>query len=107
MLSFSDRASEKVREFLMQDPTAQGKLLRVFARPGGCSGFEYGVTFDEAKDGDEVVQFESFQVVVDPQSAIYVANLEIDYKQSLQESTFTFANKKAKSSCGCGISFEF
>lgn len=106
MLNFSDTASRKVKEFLTADPDAQGKNLRVFVKAGGCSGFEYGIAFDEKRDDDEVIEYDGFQVLVDPQSSLYVQDAEIDYHESIQESGFSITNRKAKSTCGCGTSFE-
>jgi iron-sulfur cluster insertion protein len=80
--------------------------LRVFVSGGGCSGFQYGFTFDEKiEDGDFCVENHGVQLLVDPMSAQYLMGAEIDYKEDLQGAQFVIRNPNAKTTCGCGSSF--
>jgi iron-sulfur cluster assembly accessory protein len=106
MLTLTEGAVKKVREFYTQDQSLQGKSLRVFVEKGGCSGYSYGFTFDAKKDGDNELQLEGLQVLVDPQSAGLLKGAVIDYKEDFTGSGFAISNPNAKSSCGCGNSFE-
>ena len=84
----------------------EGFALRVAVQGGGCSGFQYGMTWEEAPtDNDRVVEFNGLRVFLDPMSEIYLEEVSIDYVDSLQESGFKINNPKASGSCGCGASF--
>ena len=81
--------------------------LRVFVSGGGCSGFQYGMAFDDAtRPGDEVVEMDGVRVVIDDFSAPYIRGSEIDYVDSLMGAGFTVHNPNAVSSCSCGHSFD-
>ena len=81
-------------------------MLRVFISGGGCSGFQYGFTFDqEEKDGDTVVSNHGVKLLVDPMSVQYLTGAEIDYTESLEGSQFVIRNPNAQTTCGCGSSF--
>lgn len=104
-LAFSDAAAAKVRE-LMQEEGEDGLMLRVFISGGGCSGFQYGFTFDqEVGDGDTVIEKDGVKLLVDPLSFQYLAGAEIDYSEGLQGAQFVIRNPNARTTCGCGSSF--
>jgi iron-sulfur cluster insertion protein len=105
MVTFSESAKKAVNGFLNQDPALKGKSLRLFVQPGGCSGFQYGFTFSERQDGDDVTKLSDFDVVIDPRSLPYLDGCQVDWVESLQGSGFTVRNPNAKGSCGCGHSF--
>jgi len=80
--------------------------LRVFVTGGGCSGFQYGFTFDEeVADDDTIVEREGVSLVVDPMSFQYLAGAEVDYQEGLEGSRFVIKNPNASTTCGCGSSF--
>ena len=81
-------------------------MLRVFVSGGGCSGFQYGFTFDEVvNDGDTEVQKEGVKLLIDPMSFQYLTGAEIDYTEGLEGSQFVIRNPNATTTCGCGSSF--
>jgi len=105
VLVFTDAAAGKVGE-LIRDFHTKVAILRVFVSGGGCSGFQYGFTFDEkVEDGDFCVENRGVQLLVDPMSAQYLMGAEIDYKEDLQGAQFVIRNPNAKTTCGCGSSF--
>ncbi|SFR51455.1 iron-sulfur cluster insertion protein [Marinobacter gudaonensis] len=104
-LFFSDSAVAKVRELIEEEENANLKL-RVFVTGGGCSGFQYGFSFDEAQDEeDTVVERDGVSLLVDPMSYQYLVGATIDYQEGLQGSQFVVQNPNASSTCGCGSSF--
>jgi len=104
-LIFTDSAAEKVRDLVNEEGNPELKL-RVFVQGGGCSGFQYGFTFDEnAQDGDSRVVRDGVTLLVDPMSLQYLAGAEVDYTEGLQGAQFVIRNPNAKSTCGCGSSF--
>ncbi len=105
LLVFTDAAAGKVGELIREEANPNLKL-RVFVSGGGCSGFQYGFTFDEkVEDGDFCVENGGVQLLVDPMSAQYLMGAEIDYKEDLQGAQFVIRNPNAKTTCGCGSSF--
>jgi iron-sulfur cluster insertion protein len=105
VLVFTDAAAGKVGELIREEANPNLKL-RVFVSGGGCSGFQYGFTFDEKiEDGDFCVENHGVQLLVDPMSAQYLMGAEIDYKEDLQGAQFVIRNPNAKTTCGCGSSF--
>ncbi|MDB6087054.1 MAG: iron-sulfur cluster insertion protein ErpA [Gammaproteobacteria bacterium] len=105
VLVFTDAAAGKVGE-LIRDEANPNLKLRVFVSGGGCSGFQYGFTFDEKlEEGDFCVENRGVQLLVDPMSAQYLMGAEIDYKEDLQGAQFVIRNPNAKTTCGCGSSF--
>src|SRR5471030_2233821 len=105
VLVFTDAAAGKVGELIREESNPNLKL-RVFVSGGGCSGFQYGFTFDEKiEDGDFCVENHGVQLLVDPMSAQYLMGAEIDYKEDLQGAQFVIRNPNAKTTCGCGSSF--
>ena len=102
---FTDAAALKVHE-LIQEEDNPDLMLRVFVAGGGCSGFQYGFTFDEKReDGDSSVENQGVTLVVDPMSVQYLMGAEIDYKEDLQGAQFIIRNPNAATTCGCGSSF--
>ncbi len=104
-LVFTDAAIAKVREFLQTKPDAQGKMLRIFVQGGGCSGFEYGFSFDELKDGDLVIPQGDIEVLLDSFSLPYLEGCYVDHTETLMGSGFSVKNPNATGTCGCGHSF--
>ena len=104
-IQMSARAADKVSE-LIEDEGNDELKLRVFVTGGGCSGFSYGFTFDDAiAQDDTVVQRSGVTMVVDPMSYQYLVGAEVDFKEDLQGSQFVVTNPNASSTCGCGNSF--
>jgi iron-sulfur cluster insertion protein len=104
-LNFTDSAARKVKE-LIEEENNPNLMLRVFISGGGCSGFQYGFTFDEAEqEGDTKVSKGGVTLLIDPMSFQYLVGSEIDYQESLQGAQFVIKNPNAKTSCGCGSSF--
>ncbi|GBG01922.1 putative iron-sulfur cluster insertion protein ErpA [Azospira sp. I13] len=104
-LVFTDNAAAKVRELIEEEGNAELKL-RVFVTGGGCSGFQYGFTFDEAaNDDDTVMEKDGVTLLIDPMSFQYLVGAEIDYSEGLEGSQFVIKNPNASSTCGCGSSF--
>lgn len=105
LLSLTDAAVEKVKHFASTMPDSQGKPLRIFIQGGGCSGFQYGFTFDEKRDNDTVIETGGIEVVVDPQSATYLKDAKVDYVEDFRGAGFSVQNPNATGGCGCGKSF--
>ena len=104
-LVFTDDAAAKVKS-LIEEENNSGLMLRVFVTGGGCSGFQYGFTFDEnTEDGDAEVVNQGVTLVIDPMSVQYLMGAEIDYKEDLQGAQFIIRNPNATTTCGCGQSF--
>lgn len=104
-LIFTDAAASKVRE-LIEEEANDALKLRVFVSGGGCSGFQYGFSFDEAvDDGDTQVENGGVTLLVDPMSFQYLMGAEIDYKEDLEGAQFVIRNPNASTTCGCGSSF--
>lgn len=105
MLQLTDRAVEKVRELLVAE-NKPGYGLRVAVQGGGCSGFQYGLTWEkEQQENDQVLEFDGLKVYVDAMSGMYLDEVKIDYVDGLQGSGFQIRNPKATGTCGCGSSF--
>lgn len=105
-LEFSDSAAAKVRELIAEEENPN-LMLRVFVTGGGCSGFQYGFTFDESlNDGDTEIEKNGVRLLVDPMSFQYLAGAEIDYIDDLQGARFVIRNPNAATTCGCGSSFD-
>lgn len=104
-LVFTEAAASKVRELILEEANP-ALNLRVYITGGGCSGFQYGFTFDEAvEEGDVSVTRNDVTLVVDPLSFQYLEGAEIDYSESLQGARFVIRNPNAATTCGCGSSF--
>ena len=104
-LGFTDSAARKVRA-LLEEEANQNLKLRVFVTGGGCSGFQYGFSFDEnQEEGDTRVDKNGVALLVDPMSFQYLQGAEIDYKEDVEGAQFVIRNPNAASTCGCGNSF--
>ena len=104
-LIFSDAAASKVKQ-LIEEEGNDNLMLRVFVSGGGCSGFQYGFTFDEnEQDGDTKVENHGVTLLVDPMSFQYLTGAEIDYKEDISGAQFVIRNPNAATTCGCGSSF--
>jgi len=104
-LVFTDAAAAKVKRLIDEEGNPNLKL-RVFVQGGGCSGFQYGFTFDEeAGDDDTRMEKGGVMLLIDPMSLQYLAGAEIDYQQNVEGEQFVIKNPNAKSTCGCGSSF--
>ncbi len=104
-LVFTDAAAVKVAELIREEENPDLKL-RVFISGGGCSGFQYGFTFDErVEDGDTAVENGGVTLLVDPMSVQYLMGAEIDYREDLEGAQFVIRNPNATTTCGCGSSF--
>jgi iron-sulfur cluster insertion protein len=104
-LIFTDAAALKVGELIKEEDNPD-LMLRVFVSGGGCSGFQYGFTFDEKiEEGDSSIDNQGVTLLVDPMSVQYLMGAEIDYKEDLQGAQFVIRNPNAATTCGCGSSF--
>lgn len=104
-LIFTSNAANKVKALIEEEGNNNLKL-RVFVSGGGCSGFQYGFTFDEVvNDGDTSVETEGVTLLIDPMSFQYLSGAEIDYTEGLEGAQFVIRNPNATTTCGCGSSF--
>lgn len=102
---FTDAAAAKVKELIAEEGNPDLKL-RVFVQGGGCSGFQYGFTFDEEiNEDDTAMTKDGVQLLIDAMSYQYLVGAEIDYKDDLTGAQFVIKNPNASSTCGCGSSF--
>lgn len=104
-ISVTEKAAEKVKTALAK----QGKTdsaLRLYVSGGGCSGFQYGLAFDQKNAEDEVVEAHGVKIIIDRESAKYVEGSEIDYVESVMGEGFKISNPNATETCGCGHSFK-
>ncbi len=98
-------AARKVSELVARDGNPN-LMLRVYIEGGGCSGFQYGFSFDEeVQEGDTTLEIDAVRVIVDPMSLQYLTGSRVDYKEDLQGSRFVVENPNAATTCGCGASF--
>ncbi|MEK9687941.1 MAG: iron-sulfur cluster insertion protein ErpA [Gammaproteobacteria bacterium] len=105
VINFTSSAAGKVRELIDKEGNTDLKL-RVYIQGGGCSGFQYGFTFDEsAQDGDSEIITDGVSLLVDPMSVQYLKGAEIDFKEDLSGAQFVIRNPNASTTCGCGSSF--
>ncbi len=105
VLNFTEAAANKVKGLIEEEKNDDLKL-RVFVSGGGCSGFQYGFTFDEEiNDGDTTVEKNGVKLLIDPMSFQYLVGADIDYTEGLEGSQFVIRNPNAKTTCGCGSSF--
>jgi iron-sulfur cluster assembly protein len=106
MITLTDNAAEKVREFMSGQATVDETAgLRVGVRGGGCSGFQYALAFDAQRDGDTVFEDKGIRLLVDNPSLTYVRGSVIDFVDGLQGAGFKVENPNVIAACGCGSSF--
>jgi len=104
-LIFTSAAARKVAELIEEEGNPE-LMLRIYIQGGGCSGFQYGFTFDEnEEEGDTCVENQGVKLLIDPMSFQYLAGAEIDYREDLEGAQFVIRNPNAKTTCGCGSSF--
>jgi iron-sulfur cluster assembly accessory protein len=104
MITLTPRAAKQIRSMHAELNEPQ-KRLRVLVESGGCSGFQYGMSFDEPKDGDTVLESEGVPVIIDATSLAYMQGSAIDFDDGLHGKGFEIKNPNAQSTCGCGKSF--
>jgi len=105
IVGLTARAAEECKS-LMALPENAGKNLRIYVEQGGCSGMQYGMVFDEKRDGDLSAEKHGVEILVDPISAQYLRGTLVDFSDALTAGGFKISNPNAKQSCGCGKSFE-
>ena len=104
-LVFTDAAADKVKQLIEEEGNPALKL-RVFVTGGGCSGFQYGFTFDESVNDDDTPMVKNgVTLLIDPMSYQYLIGAEIDYKEDIEGAQFVIKNPNATTTCGCGSSF--
>ena len=106
VVTITENAAGQIKTIQSGDPENAGKSLRIYVEGGGCSGLQYGMIFDEKRDGDLVVEAGGVAVLVDPESANFLRGSVIDFSDSLAGGGFKIKNPNAHHSCGCGKSFE-
>lgn len=104
MLSFTDKSVAQIRQ-LEAEKAKEGQLLRIFVDAGGCSGFEYGMSFDEKKEEDQVLESNGVSFLIDETSLEYLNGSVVDFDDGLNGKGFDIQNPNANSTCGCGRSF--
>ena len=106
VVRLTESAASQVKTLLTDDPEKAGKSLRLYVEDGGCSGLQYGLTFDGKRDNDLLVECFGLSVFVDPFSANYLRGSVVDFSDALTGGGFKVSNPNARQSCGCGKSFE-
>lgn len=104
MISLTENAANRIRE-MSSESEDDSKILRIFVDPGGCSGFEYGMSLDAPKDGDEIQESHGVAFAVDAESLVYLDGSEVHFDDGLSGTGFEIRNPNAQSTCGCGKSF--
>jgi iron-sulfur cluster assembly protein len=105
MVNLTPAAAEKLSGIMSQKGMVDTHALRVFVKGGGCGGMQYGMTFDEKREGDEVYEQHGLRIIVDSTSLFYIDGANIDYVDNLMGGGFHIDNPQATSACGCGSSF--
>jgi iron-sulfur cluster assembly protein/iron-sulfur cluster insertion protein len=104
MITLTPRAAAQIRH-MQKELEAEDKALRLLVESGGCSGFQYGMSFDEAKPDDQSCESEGVMMILDATSAAYLGGSNVDFDDGLQGKGFEIKNPNAQSTCGCGKSF--
>lgn len=104
IVTLTPRAASEVKDLLTK-PENNGKHFRIYVEQGGCSGMQYGMVFDEFREGDFISAEDGLTVLVDAISAQYIRGTTVDFSDTLTGSGFKISNPNAKESCGCGKSF--
>jgi iron-sulfur cluster assembly protein len=105
-ITLTPKAAAKIGELLGSQADSEGQALRVAVRGGGCSGFQYALAFDRAKEEDHVFEVDGVSVIVDKVSMQFVFGSEVDYIEGLQGAGFQVNNPNVVAACGCGSSFQ-
>lgn len=106
MIQISDNAAKKLETILLEEKSSENTKVRVYVQGGGCSGFQYGFTFDDDTNEDDfTIDIGTTKLIVDAMSAQYLSGAEIDYVDELNGSSFKIKNPNAQTTCGCGSSF--
>ncbi len=105
-ISLTEKAASKIAELLGAQEGSEDQALRVAVRGGGCSGFQYALAFDKAKEDDNVFEVDGVAVIVDKVSMQFVFGSEVDYVEGLQGAGFQVNNPNVVAACGCGSSFQ-
>lgn len=106
VISVTESAAGQIKHLQGAQPENAGKHLRIYVEPGGCSGKQYGMVFDERREGDLSADMHGVLVLVDPISADHVRGSVVDFSDNLTGGGFKISNPNARQSCGCGKSFE-
>ena len=106
VVSLTPNAVNKIKELTLSDPQAQGKAMRICLEAGGCSGYQYGFSYDVKKEGDYVLAPDGIEVVIDAKSVDLLKGSGVDYKTDFGGEGFAIQNPNVKKSCGCGNSVE-
>ena len=105
-IKLSEKAADKITELIGSGDAGENQALRIAVRGGGCSGFQYALAFDKAKDDDHVFEVDGVGVIVDKTSMQFVFGSEVDYIEGLQGAGFQVNNPNVVAACGCGSSFQ-
>jgi len=106
MITVTESAFHQLRTLVSENPDYRNKGLRIFVETGGCAGMQYGMQFDQAKEGDYRIQQEGVEVLIDTYSAGYLKDSTLDFSDGLTGTGFKITNPNAVRNCGCGNSFE-
>jgi iron-sulfur cluster assembly accessory protein len=106
MINVTDSAFRRLHELIAENPEYRDKGLRIFVETGGCAGMQYGMQFDQAKQGDQRIEQNGVEVVVNSYSANYLTGATIAFLDGLSGAGFKITNPNVARSCGCGSSFE-
>jgi iron-sulfur cluster assembly accessory protein len=106
MITVTDSAFRRLHDLIAENPEYREKGLRIFVETGGCAGMQYGMQFDEVKQGDQRIAQDGVEVLVDPYSADYLTGAIVDFADGLTGAGFKITNPNVVRSCGCGSSFE-
>ena len=106
MIHVTPSAVQQLRTLLENRPADSGKGLRIQIAKGGCSGLQYEMELDQKRDDDAVVEQDGVQFLVDPESAVYLQDATLDFRDGLTGAGFQVVNPNASRTCGCGSSFE-
>jgi iron-sulfur cluster assembly accessory protein len=104
MITLTESAAGRIQQ-LQRETAEPGKILRLFVEAGGCSGLEYGMSFDEMKEGDQRMESQGVPFLVDAATLEYIDGSSVDFNDGLHGKGFEVRNPKAASTCGCGRSF--
>ncbi len=105
LVTITDKAQAEIRAIFAREEKAGETGLRLAVVGGGCSGLSYEMEFSQRRSDDTVVEYEGFEVLLDPKSTIYLKGITLDFQDGLQGRGFVFANPNATNTCGCGESF--